>query len=68
MTDEICQVFLASQLQPAAATPDVTEEFEVLRCAPRQLDAWIESRRVWDGMTLASWMLARRRVFELLGE
>ena len=63
MTDEMCHVFLARDLHPAAgALPDKTEELEVLRLAPGDLDARIRDGVVWDGMTIAAWHLARLRL------
>jgi len=67
VTDEMCGVFIASQLEPAAAKPDATEEFELLYCTVRELEALILEKTIWDGMTLAAWMLARPAVLERLG-
>jgi ADP-ribose pyrophosphatase len=67
ITREICQVFIASQLQPAAVVkPDATEQFEVLYYHPQQLDEMIRSNQIWDGMTLAAWLLARHRVAAII--
>jgi ADP-ribose pyrophosphatase len=60
---EICQVFLATQLQPAGVVkPDATEEFELFYCSPQQLDEMVGNNQIWDGMTLAAWLLARHRL------
>ena len=61
---ETCQVFLATQLQPVATevAPDQTEEFEVIRCSPDELDEMIKNQEIWDGMTLAAWTLVRQQV------
>ena len=66
VTDEMCRVFIADRLQPAAAKPDATEEFELLYCSAREVDAMIRKKTIWDGMTLAAWMLARDEVLEIL--
>ncbi len=67
VTNEICKVFLAGDLQQAVARPDATEEFEILRCAVGEIEDMIRKNKIWDGMTLAAWMLARHDVLERLG-
>ena len=62
VTDEICQVFLARGLREVQAAPDVTEQFEIIRVTPDNLDRMIASREIWDGMTLAAWALVRSRI------
>ena len=64
ITCEICKVFLAYPLQPAVRQPDVTEEFELLFCTPEEMDTLICEKKIWDGMTLAAWMLTRHEVLE----
>ncbi len=59
VTNEICQVFLASDLQPASAAADATEEFEIIHCTPAEIDRMIRNNIIWDGMTMAAWILAR---------
>ncbi len=67
VTDEMCEVFVATGLSPTQAQPDATEEFEVVACRPAELEAFISQAKVWDGMTLAAWALARETVFGRLG-
>ena len=43
------------------AKPEATEEFEVLQVAPAELEAMIADEKIWDGMTLAAWLLVRKR-------
>lgn len=59
VTDEICKVFVARNLQYVGGTPDETEEFEYLRLTPAELGAQIGSGKIWDGMTIAAWAIAR---------
>jgi hypothetical protein len=59
VTDEICRVYVASGLSPGPAPKDATEEFELHAVTPAELEALIASGKVWDGMTLAAWSLAR---------
>jgi len=62
VTDEICRVFIARELEKTAAAPDATEEFERHLLTPGEIDARIRDNTLWDGMTLAAWMLARPSV------
>jgi ADP-ribose pyrophosphatase len=60
VTDEMCHVFLARGLRPAAgAAPDETEELETRELSPAEIDAAIRSGAIWDGMTMAAWCLVR---------
>jgi ADP-ribose pyrophosphatase len=61
VTNEICVVFIARNLEASESRPDATEEFEVVQCTPSELDEMIRARQIWDGMTLAGWMLVRDR-------
>lgn len=60
-TNEICRVFLATQLHAVAAHPDETEEFEILRVTQETVHAWIREKIIWDGMSLAAWMIFLNR-------
>ncbi len=67
ITTEICRVFLAEGLEPADggpgdAEPDATEELELVRCTADEVDAMVRDQRIWDGMTMAAWLLARETV------
>jgi ADP-ribose pyrophosphatase len=59
ITDEMCRVYLARGLRYVGATPDETEEFELLTLTPGEIDAKIRSGEIWDGMTLAAWAIVR---------
>ncbi len=67
VTDEMCRVYVGTGLQPTEARPDETEEFERVLLAPWEVEQRIADGTIWDGMTLASWMLARKRVRALIG-
>jgi ADP-ribose pyrophosphatase len=62
VTDEMCHVYVARGLTPALAERDETEEFEMIRLRPEEIDAKIASGELWDGMSLAAWILAGPRV------
>lgn len=57
VTDELCNVFLAKTLSLASATPDATEDIRVHHLDASMIDTLIAEGNLWDGMTLASWML-----------
>ena len=59
VTDEICRVYVARDLQPVPPKPDNTEEFEVIALLPDEIDARIISGVIWDGMSIAAWAIAK---------
>jgi ADP-ribose pyrophosphatase len=65
VTNEICSVFLAQGLTHTYKEADETEEFELLRLTPLEIENKIENGEIWDGMTLAAWGLIRNRIFNL---
>jgi ADP-ribose pyrophosphatase len=60
-TDEMCRVFVARNLLYVKAKPEATEEFEILQATPEELESMIAGKKIWDGMTLAAWMLVRKQ-------
>jgi ADP-ribose pyrophosphatase len=60
-SDEECHVFLGRGLSPAAARPEVSEEFEPISVTFDELNGLIEKGEIWDGMTLAAYSLYRFR-------
>lgn len=59
VTNEMCSVFLAKKLTKVTVEPDATEQFEHFVLTPDEIDAKIRSGEIWDGMTIAAWLLAR---------
>lgn len=57
VTNEICKVFVATQLTEIPPAPDETEEFEILTLSIDEIDNFISTNTIWDGMTLAAWTL-----------
>jgi ADP-ribose pyrophosphatase len=62
VTNEICKVYIARELQHAGGTPDETEEFELLPLAADEVDARIRDGEIWDGMTIAAWMIVKSKI------
>ena len=61
VTNEISKVFVAADFTQVDPHPDETEEFEILRLTFDEIDEKIRRGEIWDGMTLAGWMLFKNR-------
>ena len=59
ITDEMCHVYLARELQFVGGTPDETEEFELLTMDPGEIDQKVQDGTIWDGMSIAAWGIVR---------
>jgi len=57
--DEICHVFIGRDLTPAPLNQDDTEDIEVFACSRNEIEEYIRSNRMWDGLSLAAWSLAQ---------
>lgn len=62
VTDEMCRVYIARDLTPRRLEKDPTEEFELRESAPHEVDSMIADGRIWDGMTIAAWTIARPHI------
>jgi len=62
VTDEMCRVYVARDLEYVGGTPDETEEFEVVRATPEEIEERIRTGVIWDGMTIAGWSIAKGRI------
>jgi ADP-ribose pyrophosphatase len=63
---ETCQLYLATGLEVVQAEADPTEDIDCFEYSPAELDHLIQQGQIWDGMTLAAWLLARDRVQKCL--
>ncbi len=63
LTDEMCYVYFAEHLTFVAPEPEDSEEFEILSLTTSQINNYIQRGELWDGMTLAAWMLYQRSDF-----
>jgi 8-oxo-dGTP pyrophosphatase MutT (NUDIX family) len=61
VTDELCSVFHATGLVHTDASPDETEEFEIIRLTAGEVRARIAAGEIWDGMTMAAWAIYENR-------
>ena len=66
--DEVAKVYFASGLSPAQKEKDASEEFEVVRMTISEFQKAIEKNEIWDGMTLAAWVLTRSIVSDYLAD
>ncbi|MCX7909661.1 MAG: NUDIX hydrolase [Ignavibacteria bacterium] len=57
LTDEICYVFYTNELIKEKQDLDESEEIEVLFLREEEIEQKIQNGEIWDGMTLASWLL-----------
>ena len=57
VTDEICNVFLAEQLKFVGGKPEPSEEFEIVELSFDEIEKKIKTGELWDGMSLASWVI-----------
>ncbi len=57
VTDEICEVFLATNLTLINQILDESEEIEVLELNEDQIIDLINRGEIWDGMSLSSWTI-----------
>lgn len=55
LTNEICNVYLACDLELRSPRPDDSEEFEIFTATADEINDMIRSGIIWDGMTLAAW-------------
>jgi ADP-ribose pyrophosphatase len=65
LVDEICRVYIARNLHFIGSNPDETESFEMVTLSMEELEVLIQNGTVWDGMTLASWAIAKPRLLNL---
>ena len=57
VTNEICSVYLATDLELKQQNLDETEQIEIIELTDNQINQMISSGEIWDGMTLAAWAI-----------
>ena len=60
VSDEICSVFIATNLIHSPLQSDLTEEFELVEISINKFEKLIEQNIIWDGLTLSAWALAKK--------
>lgn len=61
-SNEICSVFLGTELTKSPLPNDETEEFEIVELSFDQLDDMIKNNLIWDGLTICAWTLSREKL------
>lgn len=59
VSDEICTVFMATNLITSPLEKDITEEFELFTFSIEQFESLIKRNKIWDGLTLSAWLLIK---------
>ena len=62
VTNEMCHVYIARELQHVGSVPDETEEFELLALTCAEIDGKIRSGEIWDGMSIAAWQIVKTKI------
>lgn len=62
VTNEMCNVYVARDLRHVGGEPDDTEEFELHPLAASEVDERIRNGAIWDGMTIAGWVIVKTLV------
>ena len=55
VSNELCRVFVASDLQQVAPEPEPTEELEVVRVPASRFSELVRSKKMWDGMSMVAY-------------
>jgi ADP-ribose pyrophosphatase len=63
VTNEMCHVYVARNLKPSKEfSKDEHEDFEILYLNKDEIEKKIHSNEIFSGMTLASWLLAKKLI------
>lgn len=57
VTNEICKVFLATNLQFVKPNPEESESFSYLKLNSNEINQMIFSNKIWDGMSISAWLI-----------
>ncbi len=57
VTNEMCKVFFANNLEKLDSCPEESEEFEILFLKKEEIVEKIKKGEIWDGMSLAAWTI-----------
>lgn len=59
VSNEMCSVFIAENLDHSPLNYDATEEFELIKISIDKLEDFIKQNIIWDGLTISSWYLTK---------
>ncbi|MDD3559817.1 MAG: NUDIX hydrolase [Melioribacteraceae bacterium] len=60
VSDETCSVFFCEDLFPSPLVMDKFEEFNLIELTYDEIEQKIAKNEIWDGMTLAAWILFKK--------
>lgn len=63
VTNEICTVFFAADLEQIGSNPEETEQIEIIEVDKYRIREMIANHEIWDGMTLAAWCIFENSKF-----
>jgi ADP-ribose pyrophosphatase len=61
-SNEICSVFIGTNLIRSPLPNDMTEEFELIEYSFDQIDEMIKNNIIWDGLTICAWTLSKEKL------
>lgn len=59
VSNEMCSVFTAKNLEHSPLQNDATEEFELVKIPINKFEELIKQNIIWDGLTISSWYLTK---------
>ncbi len=65
-SNEMCSVFIGTDLIHSPLPSDSTEEFEVLEFSFNEIENMIKNNLIWDGLTLSAWVLSKEKLIEII--
>jgi ADP-ribose pyrophosphatase len=65
LIDEMCEIFIATDLTLSVATPEDSEEIEIVEMTSNEINKTIKNGELWSGMTQAAWLQYRMSLNEM---
>ncbi|MEI6089456.1 MAG: NUDIX hydrolase [bacterium] len=64
VTNEMCYVIEADELELVSAIGDESEEIEVIYLTAEEVDSYIKNNSIWNGQTIAAWTIYKNKYME----
>jgi len=62
VSDEVCHVFIGTELVKSPLPGDATEDFEIVKVTINELEKLIKENIIWDGLTLSAWLMIKNHL------
>ena len=62
VSNEVCSVYISTDLVESPLEGDITEEMENVIMSIDELETLIKKNIIWDGMTLAAWLMVKNHL------